>query len=58
MRVFAGALSRDSLVKRSYKIRLADKKIVEGANADGGKTSLSKAEVAQSMQRLIQYKRA
>ncbi|WP_438392469.1 type VI secretion system Vgr family protein [Caballeronia sp. DA-9] len=45
------------LVKRPYKIQLADGKIVDGVTSDEGKTSLSKADIAQGMKLFTQFKK-
>ncbi|OXC76563.1 type VI secretion system Vgr family protein [Caballeronia sordidicola] len=45
------------LVKRPYKIQLADGKIVEGVTGDDGETLLSKADIAQGMKLLSPFKK-
>lgn len=57
MFTLSDAVTGRPLVKRPYKIQLADGKVVEGVTGDDGKTSLSKADIAQGMKLLTQFKK-
>ncbi|WP_082508647.1 type VI secretion system Vgr family protein [Burkholderia sp. Leaf177] len=57
MFTLSDAVTGRPLVKRPYKIQLADGKTVEGVTGDDGKTSLSKADIAQGMKLLTQFKK-
>jgi type VI secretion system secreted protein VgrG len=58
MFTLSDTLTGRPLVKRPYKIQLADGTIFEGVTSADGQTSLSKTDIAQGMTLLTQFKRS